>query len=262
MENGIDLLYFPSHSSHLLQPLDVGYFHVLKAKVSEILSGLGYAVTRSLPRHLFPKVLHQAMNRITPATVAASFSATGIYPYNKSSVKALAGPVKKIKNVQSTSSTTDVSKDAPVSGHVPNMLVKIGMVPESLAKVFLEPPALEPSKKRRTTYDKARVVESKHTKKSEGHLKKVKSAESQLKSTPLSPLPECVSGTAVVADPMSDDGVCEICMTSRQLYWVGCDRCDTWYHYECLPSSEQTDVDISLVCETLWLCNTCRKTEE
>lgn len=76
MKNGLDLLIFPAHSSLLPQPLDVGYFHVLKAKISEILSGLGYAVARSLPSYFFPKVLHQAINRITPKTVVTFFSAT------------------------------------------------------------------------------------------------------------------------------------------------------------------------------------------
>ena len=35
-ENGVDLLFFPSHSSHLLQLLDVVYFHALKQKVADI----------------------------------------------------------------------------------------------------------------------------------------------------------------------------------------------------------------------------------
>lgn len=75
MKNGLDLI-FPADSSLLPQSLDVGYFHVLKAKISEILSGLGYAVARSLPSYFFPKVLHQAINRITPKTVVTFFSAT------------------------------------------------------------------------------------------------------------------------------------------------------------------------------------------
>ncbi len=92
-ENGVDLLFFPAHSSHLLQPLDVGYFHLLKMKVVGLATGLGSSGTHSLPRHLFPKVLQQAMNKITPATIAASFSATGIHLLQKTVVRALMGPV-------------------------------------------------------------------------------------------------------------------------------------------------------------------------
>ncbi|MES9879439.1 MAG: helix-turn-helix domain-containing protein [Sedimenticola sp.] len=255
-QNGIDLLFFPAHSSHLLQPLDVGYFHVLKTKVVELATGLGYAGTHTLPRHLFPKLLHHAMNKISPATIAASFAATGISPLKKTAVRALTGPA----NTQTTASTTaptpstsgqpGPSNTCSQCGHTdtgPNMLVKIGMVPESLANIFVEPPPVV-TKKRKNTIPAARVFLSDQT----AHKKTRPDVTQERTSDPQQPQ----------AQNPSDDVLCVICMTAREdLFWVGCDGCDAWIHYECLPSCEQTDVDVSLVCHTTWFCNACR-TEE
>ena len=57
-DNGEDLLFFPSHSSHLLPPLDVVYLHALKQKVADISVDLGsklFQWTASLdwPCHLY-----------------------------------------------------------------------------------------------------------------------------------------------------------------------------------------------------------------
>ncbi|KAL4240345.1 hypothetical protein ACF0H5_001135 [Mactra antiquata] len=109
------------------------------------------------------------------------------------------------------------------------------MIPESLADVFMEPPCINRSTTRKGTYDSARVFISDPV------------------NSP-SPSNNC--------SPADDDEVCVVCMTNRDLYWVGCDRCDAWYHYECLPSGEQTDVDLSLVCKSDWFCNACRYAEE
>ncbi|KAK3092033.1 hypothetical protein FSP39_024582 [Pinctada imbricata] len=66
--HGVDLLYFPSHASHLLQPLDVVYFHILKQKFADLAIKIGYMGCKTLPRNLFPRLLHQAYNNITGST--------------------------------------------------------------------------------------------------------------------------------------------------------------------------------------------------
>ena len=57
--------------------------------------------------------------------------------------------------------------------------------------------------------------------------------------------------------------LCQICLTgSNSFEWVGSDKCDDgWYHYPCLSSELQAEVDLSLVLKTPWLCNTCRNEE-
>ncbi|XP_033727644.1 uncharacterized protein LOC117316975 [Pecten maximus] len=41
------------------------------------------------------------------------------------------------------------------------------------------------------------------------------------------------------------------------ILWVGCDGCDRWFHRDCLNYQEQTDVDLSLIVSSNWLCHHC-----
>ena len=52
------LLFFPSHASHLLLPLNVLYFHMLKQNIADLSAALGYMGCETLPRNLFPTLLH------------------------------------------------------------------------------------------------------------------------------------------------------------------------------------------------------------
>ena len=83
-ENRIELLCLPPHSTHLLQPLDIGYFGRLKAEVARRSVGLGYAGMRCLPKNKFPKLLQHAIDAISPSTVAAAFKHAGIMPFDRS----------------------------------------------------------------------------------------------------------------------------------------------------------------------------------
>ncbi|XP_045167512.2 uncharacterized protein LOC123530804 [Mercenaria mercenaria] len=255
MENSVDLLYFPSHSSHLLQPLDVGYFHVLKSKLFELASGLGYVESRALPRHIFSKLLHHAMMKISPAVVAAAFSATGIYPFHSSVVKPLSAPLSSHKEDSSTdtcppSSPSPSDNRASVSKQV-NMLVRVGMVPESLAEIFVEPPPIKQSK--RKTYHEARVIESVPP------LKKQCISEFAGKKSSSSKPSHVIDSMRESSEEHFTDAICEVCLTSRPLFWVGCDECDAWLHYECLPNNEKIDVDLSILTKSKWLCLRCRE---
>ena len=55
----------------------------------------------------------------------------------------------------------------------------------------------------------------------------------------------------------------QICLTGSNAFeWVGCNKCDDgWYHYPCLSSERQAEVDLSIVLITPWLCNACRVEE-
>ena len=49
-----ELLCLPAHSTHLLQPLDVGFYHLFKTNVSSMATALDYTGLRTVPRQ-FPK---------------------------------------------------------------------------------------------------------------------------------------------------------------------------------------------------------------
>ncbi|KAK3095358.1 hypothetical protein FSP39_013674 [Pinctada imbricata] len=250
-ENNIDLLFFPSHASHLLQPLDVVYFHLLKQKVADLAVSLGYLGCKTLPRLTFPKLLHQAMNQITGSSISSSFLDTGIYPFNNKAVKALQ-PAPKAKNSEVSLPSDDVCTECGHSKE--NSLVKLGLVSKELANILVEPPV--PQKKERSkkrTHEFAEAVPSKSQEKKQ--TKKQKKTETAHETE--------VHEEAEIAD-QSMDALCEVCMSSglSWYFWVGCDTCTRWFHYECLPSSVQTDVDISLVVpEKMFICNVCKAEE-
>ena len=82
MDNGILLLFLPAKTSLKLQPLDVGFFHLLKKNVAAITTSLGYAGATLIPRHEFPRVLEAAVSRIAPSAIQGAFASTGIHPFN------------------------------------------------------------------------------------------------------------------------------------------------------------------------------------
>ena len=287
-DNGVDLLFFPSHSSHLLQPLDVVYFHALKQKVADISVDLGYFGVKTLPRHLFPKILMQSMNRLTGATVSSSFLATGIFPFNKTSVTALQKIPSESKKKACDNNDQDRQKCEGCGQSKENILVKMGLVSAELVNILVESPSpIKPTRKnKRKTLDTARVYPSTSSSSekeqtadtvaciNETTNTDVRPSTSSMTVAPKRKRSESVSKTnkrpkrSVQRRPkvtvIDDENIlCIVCLTnSPQYYWVGCDNCDKWAHYECLPAHVQTDVDLSLITGHPWLCNVCVQSEE
>jgi DDE superfamily endonuclease len=84
LQNRIQLLYLPPHSSHILQPCDVGVFAPVKRRYRNELSKLNSLLDlENIPRHIFVK----AYSKIRPigmskANIISGWSQTGIYPLN------------------------------------------------------------------------------------------------------------------------------------------------------------------------------------
>jgi hypothetical protein len=240
----IELLYLPAHSSHMLQPQDAGYFHVLKQKIAELAIQLGYLGVKTLPRGLFPKILLQALNRITGVTVSAAFKCTGIVPLNKKAVSALLPTINHSSAKASTSKQPTEQSLAPCEhcgSSRENPLVKMGLVDPILANILVQPPAPNHTKvTKRKTYTKARAV---------------------LSTEPLCKQKKTVTMSDSFITEQEDMALCVVCMmgSMEELFWVGCDTCDKWYHYECLPRHVQLDVDLSIITEGLWSCRYCQE---
>lgn len=255
-ENSVDLLYIPAHTSHLVQPQDAGYFHIVKQYVGELAIQLGYLGIKSLSRSLFPKILHQALNRITGLSVSNAFKCTGVAPFNPGAVKALL-PSSATPTAESCQTSVPSTSTVASSG-VTNNLVKLGIVSEELANILLEPTSNVPVQQpRRKNYKRARAVLSSSTEPDQ-NPKQVCIDKNNFK------VGQVLVSTAIDDQPTADDDkvLCQVCMVSTRpgFYWVGCDFCECWFHYECLPSIVQTDVDLSLVTKSSWCCNKC--TEE
>ena len=77
----------PLHSLHLLQPLDVGCFSLLKKAYSARIQRLGMAGYHHLIKEDFIPTLQPAYKAaFIPATIQASFRASGLLPLNPQAV--------------------------------------------------------------------------------------------------------------------------------------------------------------------------------
>ena len=282
-ENNVELLCLPPHSTHLLQPLDKGYFNLLKSQMAEISVALGYAGTRLVPREKFPKILQFAMSKISGSKVAASFQGTGIYPYNP---KAVNNPIKS-QPVQSTSpeKPSEDNLCSHCGADKENILVKLGLIPASLQDILVDPPKPKENSRKRKKIEGARVITNtkiiiegscipsrkvikEGSEKSEKTKNNFTESKKRVGGKKKEKMGQKKSDFSIVVESDEEacytDSLCEVCMLGyRKGYtWTGCDYCNRWFHYECLPSDQQTLVDLSLVFQDNWACYQCSLVEE
>ena len=93
-QNHILTLCIPTHTSHILQPLDVSCFSPLKkAYSSQVENKLRLGINHITKEEFLPAffVVHQ--QAMTVATITSSFRATGLVPFNPTEVLSNLGPV-------------------------------------------------------------------------------------------------------------------------------------------------------------------------
>ena len=72
----VHFLFLPPNTSLKLQPLDCGFFHILKQKVEDICANLGYASATTVPRQDIPRLIYLAYQNITHPYQSAGGSRT------------------------------------------------------------------------------------------------------------------------------------------------------------------------------------------
>jgi hypothetical protein len=77
----------PPHSSHLLQPLDVGCFSPLKRAYSDEISSLAQYGTKKIKKEAFLPAFKAAFEKaITKENICAGFRGAGLVPHNLEAV--------------------------------------------------------------------------------------------------------------------------------------------------------------------------------
>ncbi len=85
-------LYMPSHSSHILQPLDVGCFAPLKQAYGRQIEDLMRCQITHVTKIEFLLALKQAFNTaINPTNIQGGFASAGLLPHNPQRVLEKAG---------------------------------------------------------------------------------------------------------------------------------------------------------------------------
>ena len=82
-EKNIITLYLPAHSSHLTQPLDVGYFSVLKCLYGKELEAFIKVHINHITKMVFFIMFKAAhISTMTVENIQAGFCSTGLMPYD------------------------------------------------------------------------------------------------------------------------------------------------------------------------------------
>ncbi|CAC5355611.1 unnamed protein product [Mytilus coruscus] len=134
----VDLFCLPPHTTHILQPLDVGCFKPLKKEFRDLSLMLGYASTDLIiGKSRFAQVLSTAMDKaLSPYVVKNAFRKCGIVPFNRETIdkKKLAPLDDYYKGTTSDTDPLCHSCGQFVHGHP---LVKEGLIPQELADIFV-----------------------------------------------------------------------------------------------------------------------------
>ena len=109
-ENNVCLLCLPAHTSHILQPLDVGVFKSFKSSFNK---ACGNYMKQNPGRVITTDVLASMVGQayptaFTPVNIFSGFKKTGIYPFNPSAVddRQLAPSTALLKKTTPTSGAT------------------------------------------------------------------------------------------------------------------------------------------------------------
>ena len=115
-DNNIDMIFLPSNSTHLTQPLDIAFFWPLKIYWRQILTEWKNGAGRNestVPKDIFPCLLNKLMAKIEPTSsdnIKSGFRKCGIIPFNPNMVIDML-PKETTKdtgtNIQSIAGTMD-----------------------------------------------------------------------------------------------------------------------------------------------------------
>jgi hypothetical protein len=86
--NNVQLVYMPPHSSHILQPLDIGVFSALKRRYRKDITNFArYDEIKPIERAQLIQFYAKARQHIfTPRYIESGWSGTGLYPFNPEKV--------------------------------------------------------------------------------------------------------------------------------------------------------------------------------
>ena len=165
---------FPSHTTHLLQPLDVAIFGQLKDKFSSLAISLMSAGQRMVNRTTFAKVWSTAINVCcSPAFVTNAFAKSGLVPFDPQAIdRSQLKPSFKGSRFRTGDGdkNSDSAQDplvCPTCGHLerPHPIVAVRQLPVELRPVFQAAEAIQQSeidrpKRKRATIDHGRLLTS------------------------------------------------------------------------------------------------------
>ena len=150
-EHNIILFVLPAHTSHFLQPLDVGVFSPMKSHYNATCSRyLREHPGRVVTRYNLCGLIGEAYLRTMAGNLQAGFKGTGIFPFHPEEidVDTICGPSSLVNAISQTQQEEETDAATPI----------LSATQTFLAERRPSPPSAETSKKRKYKYQAAGVA--------------------------------------------------------------------------------------------------------
>ena len=288
-DQGIVLYTFPPHTTHLLQPLDVGVFGPLKLVWSQILKEFKLeTMAAKVDKHIFPSLVAKMWPRVLlPEHLIGGFRGAVLHPLSRDAIPAsklkVSIPFQTPSQTQSTQSQQSQSPPqsamhlqqqppTPVTIHIAqffgNLFISQGTVtvssgakgrtkPSHYGEALTEEEVIERVRKQEEE-KKERAVKKGSTRrkargKGQGRGRQARGRQTRGRQT----------GRKCGED--EDENICQVCRGNyddddeeAQEGWIGCDErgCWRWYHYWCVGHLDMPDPKLR------WICPACKDEDE
>ena len=229
--NNVHLVCLPAHTSHILQPLDVGVFGPMKATWKRVLKEYKTSTrAANVTKEVFPSLLKQLLeSSFCPEHIRAGFRGSGLYPLKPSAIAAY----KLAPSVAIVGSSSKVTKETPLRTELRHFFAKRLQPTEEAPKAKRKRLQLHIEGEALTNEEvigmlRKQEEEKKASKKSKTHDKRKRKKAPATTSTQTAQSPDiseqdtthCFKCGGVYHEADAGD-------------WVGCDKCYRWFHFRC-----------------------------
>ena len=221
--SNIHLVCLPAHTSHILQPMDVGVFGPMKATWKRLLKEYKTSTrAANVTKDVFPSLLDQLWaTSLLPEHIKAGFRASGLLPLN-------AAAIPQYKVVPSIAVTRDVSistavKETPLRTELRHFFAK-----------RLQPAQDAPKPKRRRVHVHAEALTNDEVMELLRNQEMEKKAKKKGKQRRKVQEPQPTQSSENSDDDTNHCFKCGgVYLDTEVREWVGCDTCYRWFHFKC-----------------------------
>lgn len=254
---GVHLFCLSPNTTHILQPLNVGVFGPVKSAWRKILKDYKVKTrAENITKNTFPGLLKELWDiSVMPEHLRGGFKALGLAPFNSSAVN-----VTRL----SPALVTD-SQDSPAEFHGSGILTlapaqtPIRVELRAFFVDVLRPAAGNKKVRRRRRVELSdfgevltsdEVLERLEQTEAEKRKKKAEKKACKKGKGKTAGSSSSSHGSGSSSDAEVKCGKCEQIYTDAESAdWIGCDICDSWWHYWC------AGLDSMLTEEEEWICD-------
>lgn len=274
-KNKVYLMTFPAHTSHILQPLDVGVYKSLKSSWAKILNNHMIQHPNNMPsRTHFHELFTPAfLDSFTPLNIINSFKKAGACPYNRNIVPSEALAPSKLTDSDRVSSLATPSRTQSLSSGLGQLtptvstsntsedqlqgiddLLQVPYAPKRSTDNHANTSTKATKKRKPQTNKQHKTVDSSATCLNPPGKNKVPLDTFTIQPGPSRPT---TSTRATLSDEDWKCGVCSKCFSEdvkmkNGAKWLQCSFCQYPYHEKCQSNPTKELIFMCDACEPLY----------